>query len=299
MDNKGKAIFFMLLSALAYAFMNAFVKLAGGIPIFQRVLITNVVMLIMTWFVIYKNKLSYFGKREHQKYLFARSFWGYIAVVTNFYAIAHLTIADSSILGRLSPFIVTICAYFYLKEKISKIQIPALIIVFIGTLLVVRPSFNLEIVPALSGIISAIFSGFAYTLLRVLGDKEDSNTTVFYFAVVSVIFSIPFAITNYIAPNPYQWLMLILIGVSYGIAQITMTLSYKYAPASEVSIYIYSNIIFAIGVGYIFFREIPDMLSVLGSIFIIAASIMVYLDSKKNSKNEDSCKEEKINIEDI
>lgn len=277
MDNKPKAVIFMLISAIAFALMQTMVKLAGDIPTFEKVLFRNLVSLIVALNVIFKTKTPMFGKKENQKYLLGRSLLGLGGVIFYFYAINNLIMADAAMLNKLSPFFVTIFAYLFLKEKLSKIQIPALLIVFIGSLLIIKPQFSFDIIPALAGLLSAICAGAAYTLVRLLKNKENPSTIVFYFSFVSVIVMIPLTIFNFQIPVGMQWIYLIGTGFFAAIGQYGLTFAYKYAPAAEISIYNYTTIIFAAIMGFIVWGELPDALSIFGSILIIATAITMFL----------------------
>ncbi len=281
MKNKQLAILLMLLSSLNFSIMQTAVKLAENIPVIEKVLFRNFISLIIMFFIIKKNNFSYFGKKENQKYLIGRSVFGFLGVVAFFYATNNLILSDAAILNKLSPFFVTIFAFFLLKEKLSKVQVPALIIAFIGACLVIKPQFTFEAIPAFSGLLSAILAGAAYTLVRYLGDKEEASTIVFYFSFVSVVCSIPFVITTFVMPTFYEFILLLGIGIFAATGQITLTYAYKYAPASEISIFSYSNIIFSSILGYLVFSEISDYLSIIGGLLIIVSSYIVFLYNKK------------------
>ncbi|SHK45642.1 Uncharacterized membrane protein [Hathewaya proteolytica DSM 3090] len=279
-----KGILFMLASAFLYALMNVVIKLGNNIPLFQRLFFTNLITFIISVILVKKNRASIFGQKSNQKALFIRSLFGLMAMITNFYAISKLSIADSSMLNKLSPFFVTLFAYVILKEKMNKLQIPSLIVVFIGALLVIKPKFSMTMIPAASGFISAIVSGAAYTAISYIGDKEDSSTIVAHFSFVSMIGTGIPMLFNFVMPDFNMVMVLVGIGLCYGFAQITMTLAYKYAPAGEVSIYNYCNIIFAATLGFIVFKEIPDLYSLIGGIIIIITAITLFAYNKRVNK---------------
>lgn len=281
MNNKSKAVMFMLLSTLCFAFMAAMVKLAGDIPVFEKVFFRNFISLFVALGALKNSTSNVFGKRKNQKYLLARSLLGLMGVFLYFYAISNLYLADSSMLNKLSPFFVTFFAVVFLKEKLTYMKVISMIIVFIGALLVIKPEWNLSILPALSGFLSAVFAGGAYTLVRFLKDRESPSTIVFYFSFVSVIGTLPFVITNFIMPTNIQFMYLILTGVFAAVAQFALTYAYKYAPASEVAIYNYTNIIFSTIIGLIIWKEVPDILSIIGGIIIILMAVMVYFNDKR------------------
>ncbi|MDY3060417.1 MAG: DMT family transporter [Fusobacterium sp.] len=281
MSNKTKAVFCMLISALGFTFMSVTVKYVTGIPLFEKVFFRNLISLGVAFFMLKKSSAPMFGRRENQLALLARSIFGLAGVVLNFYAIANLTLADSSMLGKLSPIFVTIMACIFLKEKIDNKQILSIIITFLGALLVIKPEFSLEMLPSLSGIMSAASAGIAYTLLRYLKDKESPDTIIFYFSLISVVFTAPFALAEYVQPTFTQLGLLLATGVFASVGQFGITYAYKYAKATEVSIYNYSAIVFGIILGFIFFGEIPDTLSLLGGAIIIAVAFYIFKHNQK------------------
>lgn len=281
MSNKTKAVFCMLISALGFTFMSVTVKYVTGIPLFEKVFFRNLISLGVAFFMLKKSSAPMFGRRENQLALLARSIFGLAGVVLNFYAIANLTLADSSMLGKLSPIFVTIMACIFLKEKIDNKQILSIIITFLGALLVIKPEFSLEMLPSLSGIMSAASAGVAYTLLRYLKDKESPDTIIFYFSLISVVFTAPFALAEYVQPTFTQLGLLLATGVFASVGQFGITYAYKFAKATEVSIYNYSAIVFGIILGFIFFGEIPDTLSLLGGVIIIAVAFYIFKHNQK------------------
>ena len=281
MSNKTKAVFCMLISALGFTFMSVTVKYVTGIPLFEKVFFRNLISLGVAFSMLKKSSAPMFGRRENQLALLARSIFGLAGVVLNFYAIANLTLADSSMLGKLSPIFVTIMACIFLKEKIDNKQILSIIITFLGALLVIKPEFSLEMLPSLSGIMSAASAGVAYTLLRYLKDKERPDTIIFYFSLISVVFTAPFALAEYVQPTFTQLGLLLATGVFASVGQFGITYAYKFAKATEVSIYNYSAIVFGIILGFIFFGEIPDTLSLLGGAIIIAVAFYIFKHNQK------------------
>lgn len=281
MSNKTKAVFCMLISALGFTFMSVTVKYVTGIPLFEKVFFRNLISLGVAFFMLKKSSAPMFGRRENQLALLARSSFGLVGVVLNFYAISKLTLADSSMLGKLSPIFVTIMACIFLKEKIDSKQILSIIVTFLGALLVIKPEFSLEMLPSLAGILSAAASGVAYTLLRYLKDKESPDTIIFYFSLISVVFTAPFALAEYVQPTFIQLGLLLATGVFASVGQFGITYAYKFAKATEVSIYNYSAIVFGIILGFIFFGEIPDTLSLLGGAIIIAVAFYIFKHNQK------------------
>ena len=179
LSDRIKGIIFIILSAFGFAVMSAFVKLAGDIPSFQKTFFRNLVSCLIALIFIIKNRESFFGKKENQKLLILRSTLGTIGIVFNYYAIDKLILSDANMLNKLSPFFVIIFSALFIGEKINSKQIISIVIAFIGTLFIIKPTFNLDIFPFIIGILGAIFAAGAYTCLRVLGNKEKHYTVVF------------------------------------------------------------------------------------------------------------------------
>ena len=281
MDNRPKAITLMLISALAFSITGAMVKLSGDIPLFEKVFYRNLIGLVMAYIMVRNSKVSLLGKKENQKYLLFRSILGLLGVILNFYALNYLVLSDANILNKISPFFVTLFAMLFLKEKITTIQIPTLIIVFLGALLIIKPQFNFSVIPSLAGFISAMCAGGSYTLIRFLKDREKMPTIVFYFSFVSVVAMFPLMILNYQKPTIVQFMYLIGIGIFAAIDQFALTSAYRYAPAAEVSIYNYTSIISSAIIGFIVWSEVPDFLSIIGTLIIITVAIFIYLYNEK------------------
>ncbi|MFP4459647.1 MAG: DMT family transporter [Candidatus Zixiibacteriota bacterium] len=128
-------------------------------------------------------------------------------------------------------------------------------------------------IPALIGLLGAIFSGAAYTLIRAMSEKEPANKIVFHFSMVSLLATTPLLLFQFENPDLMEMIGLIGTGIFATIGQIALTKSYHYTKATEVALYKYAHIIFAVITGYIFFKEMPDILSFMGGVIIIIAAV--------------------------
>ncbi len=274
----------MLFSVTGFTFMSIAIRYLPNIPIYEKVFFRNLINCMLATFLLIKAKQTIKVKKEYIKFVFGRSFFGYVGMVGNFYAIEHLTIADANMLNKLSPVFVTICACFFLKEKVDKKQIFGIIMMLIGIIFVIRPTFSPRIVPSLVGFSSAVLAGFSYTIIRHLNDKVKSEVIVFYFSLFSVVFTFPYLCMYFVKPSPMELLFLIGIGLSATMGQFGLTYAYSNAPASEVSIYNYMIIVTGLIAGYILFGEIPDIYSFIGGTIIILTAIFLYKHNK-NKKN--------------
>lgn len=281
LSDRNKGIVFIILSAFGFAMMSAFIKLSGDLPSIQKTFFRNLVSCIIAFSLILKYKESAFGSKENRKILILRSIFGTLGIILNFYAIDRLVLSDANMLNKLSPFFVIIFSAIFLKEKIKSNQAIAVIIAFIGALFIIKPTLNFAIIPYVAGILGAIFAAAAYTCLRVLGGKEKFYTVVFFFSLFSTVSIFPFAIMAYKSMAIIQFVYLVLGGVFASIGQFGVTLAYKYAPAKEISIFDYSNIIFSAIISIVVFNVIPDKYSFIGYIIIFSASYYMFLNNKK------------------
>ena len=286
LSNRTKGIIFIILSAFGFAMMSAFVKLAGDIPSFQKTFFRNLVSLFVALVIIIKHKGSFFGKKENQKVLIMRSTFGTLGIVFNYYAIDRLVLSDANMLNKLSPFFAIIFSALFLKEKIKPNQMIALIVAFIGMLFVVKPSFDFTVIPAFAGVLGGISAAAAYTCVRALSGKESPDTIVFYFSLFSTIAVSPFMIATFTPMKILQILSLLCAGVFASIGQFGITLAYKYAPAKEISIFDYTNIIFSAIISLFIFNVLPDKYSVLGYLIIFIAALYMFIYNKKLDKSE-------------
>ncbi len=288
----GKKIFgilFILGAALMFALMNLFVNAAGDLPLMQKVFFRNFFATIIVFFFLLFTKEKF---RIHDKscilWLFLRAGIGFLGIILNFYAIDHIgSISDASILNKLSPFFAILFSVFLLKEKPTIPEIIFVLVAFAGAMLVVNPRFDMEIIPALCGFLGGACAGFAYTCVRVLGNKGERNyMIIFFFSAFSTFVSLPFMIAFYQPMTGLQWLYLVLAGLSAAGGQFCITAAYKQAPAKEIAVFDYAQVLFAALLGFLFLDQIPKTLSFIGYAVIIGAAIANFIYRLEKSKRE-------------
>lgn len=286
-DKKYMGIVFIIFSAFCFALMSLFVKLAGDLPSMQKSFFRNLIALIFAFFILIRDreKMKVLNKEE-LKYLILRSTFGTIGILCNFYAVDNLVLSDASMLNKMSPFFVILFSYFLLKEKITTFQTVAVIISFIGSLFIIKPSFEIsEFFPSFIGLMGGLTAGVAYTMVRKLGNLGVKGSfIVFFFSSFSCVALLPYMIFNYVSMSFEQLLFLLLAGLSATGGQFGITFAYHYAPAREISIYDYSQILFSSIFGVIIFGQIPDKYSVFGYIIIIGMAILMYFYNNKKIK---------------
>jgi len=277
MVNRNKGILLMILSSLFFALMAAAVKLSGDFPTMQKVFFRNVVGMVVSAIMILRSGERFAG--NNKSYLLLRSMLGLIGVFLYFYAIDRLPLANAVILNQMNPFFVMLLAAFFLKEKIKKPQIGALMIALIGILFIVRPGFIFDPLPGIAGLVSAVFAAGGYTTIRYLRLTDHPQVIVFYFTALSTLSTLPFA-GGFLLPTFPQLMVLLSVGALATAAQYLMTYAYRYAEAGDLSIYSYGNTLFSIVIGLILWSEIPDILSMLGFSLVIFGAYLNYRSNR-------------------
>lgn len=279
MKPKYKGIILIILSAFCFAFMNAFVKLSGDLPSIQKSFFRNFVALLIAVGMLWKDRKTFHFQKEGMGYLLLRAIFGTVGILCNFYAIDHLVLSDASMLNKMSPFFTILFSWLLLKEKLRPVQAGAVLTAFLGSLLIIKPTLDFhDFKASAAGFIGGMCAGAAYAMVRILGKKGMHKTfIVLFFSAFSCLVTLPFLILDF---HPMTWKQtLILIGAGAAAAggQFTITAAYCHAPAREISVYDYSQIIFATCLGFFMFGEIPDAWSFLGYGIIIAAAVVNFL----------------------
>lgn len=283
MKSKNKGILCILSAAFFFALMSAFVRLAGDVPSVQKSFFRNLVALMFAFIVLIRSEDKLKFNKANLPFLLIRSICGTIGILGNFYAVDHLLLADASMLNKLSPFFAIIFSLVFLKEKASVLQWCSIVIAFLGSLLIIKPSFsNPDLIPSLIGVVGAMGAGSAYTAVRYLGmRKERGPFIVFFFSTFSCLVVLPYVVMNYHPMTLAQLGCLLLAGLAAAGGQFSVTTAYTYAPAKELSVYDYSQIVFSALFGWVFFGQIPDQYSVLGYLIIFGVSLFMFMRNNK------------------
>lgn len=274
MDHKRKGIMFIIMAGFFFSLMSLFIRLSGDLPTMQKAFFRNVVAAVISIVMIIRSEEKLSVKKENYWYLFLRASIGTIALIANFYAVDRLGLADANILNKLSPFFAIVFSYFILNERANKVEWMCVIMAFIGAVFVVKPTGSMRSIYATVGFASGMLAGLAYTYLRKLGQRgERSGVIIFVFSLFSCAATLPFLIFDYHPMTLTQFFFLILTGAAACGGQICITMAYRYAPAKEISVFDYSQVLFAAMWGFMFLGQIPDYLSIIGYVIIIGSAV--------------------------
>ena len=282
--NTVKGICFIVLAAAGFSLMSVFVRLAGPLPVMQKVFFRNLVAALVAIIMLRRAKEPFRIGKGNRMAVFLRSFVGMLGVIANFWAIDHLPIADATMLNKMSPFFAILMSLFILRERPVKRDWLCLLVALSGAALVIKPGLGLTSLPALVGLFGGFCAGTAYTFVRKAGQGGVKGPVIILtFSIFSCVMVLPFMLAGYESMGVRQLVFLLLSGCAAALGQLGITMAYTYAPAKEISVYDYIQVVFAALFGFRLFRELPDLFSVLGYLLIIGTAIYRFLASKKTA----------------
>lgn len=286
--SKNLGILFIICSAFCFSCMNLFVRLSGDLPSIQKSFFRNFIAMIFALAIILKNKVPFTVTKKSIGPLLVRSIMGTLGILCNFYAVDHLAIADASMLNKLSPFFVVIFSYLILKEKVTFYQTACITVAFLGSLFVIKPTASIFQHPAsLIGMLGGLGAGVAYTFVRVASQRGVKGPVIVaFFSGFSCLVTLIPLVLDYHPMTASQILFLLLAGLAAAGGQFSITAAYSYAPAREISVYDYTQIIFSTLLGLLFLQELPDVYSFIGYAIIIGASVVMFLLNNRKEKQE-------------
>jgi len=281
-----KGILFKLVSALMFAVMSAFVRSVGEVvPVGQ-------VVFFRSFFAIIPVVLIYAWRRELVVAVRTTRFPGHVGrgligcggMFFNFAALARLPLAEATAISFAGPLITVALAAWLLKERVRIYRWSAVVIGFVGVLVMLAPHLEVErviqhtpaeTIGALLALIAAFCNAGAVIQTRRLTDTETTSSIVFYFSAVCAVgglLTLPF---GWKYPSAWEWTALIGTGVLGGLAHLLLTESYRYAPASVVAPFDYTAILWAFIIGYAMFGEVPTTVVMVGAVIVMVAGLFV------------------------
>jgi drug/metabolite transporter (DMT)-like permease len=271
--NRTKGILFILSAAFFFSLMTVFVRLSGDVPTMQKAFFRNIVAAFLAAFILMRSGEKFYIPRTSLMDMFLRCSIGTMGILCNFWAVDHMRIADANILNKLSPFFAILMSIFILKERPNRVEWLSVLLAFIGAAFVAKPGAGIASFPALVAILGGFTAGTAYTYVRKLGlSGVKGPVIVFSFSVFSTLILLPNILLNYHPMSVKQFVFLVLAGCSAAIAQLSVTAAYQNAPARDISVFDYSQVVYAAIFGLLLWGEVPDAWSFLGYAIIIGTA---------------------------
>lgn len=274
----------MVASALSFSVMSVCVKqLEGRIPVAEVVLARALISLVLSWCLLRQQQLSPWGTRRAT--LIWRGVVGSAALFCVYAAIAQLPLAAATMLQYLYPTFTATLAWGALGERVGKRVLLAMALGWSGVLLVAQPNWlsnfgqnlNLQSLPPLAiaiGVTGALLTSIAYVLVRNLAPDEHPLVIVFYFPLISVPVSLPFVLTNPVAPTSVELIWLLGVGLFTQLGQVFLTRGITGMPAAQATAISYVQVVFAAIWGTLLFGEPLNNLTVMGALLIMGATLI-------------------------
>lgn len=263
---------YLVLATLFFAALNTIVKYLPHLPVSELVFFRAFISLLLCYVALRHKKLSLVG--NNIKILVLRGFFGTISLFTLFYCLKHMPMAMAITLSQISPLFSVMIAHFVLNEKAHWTQALLLLFAFVGVVFVKGWEGQLSWFLTLTGLLTAFCSACAYTCVRGLKDTEDPLVVVFYFPLMTLPLMIWPMYTEWVTPLWSDFLWIVLLGILTQLAQYFMTLAYQMEKASQVMIYNYVGVLWALLIGYFLFDESLSFSQLFGVVVIVVCLIV-------------------------
>jgi drug/metabolite transporter (DMT)-like permease len=271
---------YMAYGAFWFSIMSLFVKLAGQrIPSMQIVFVRAVITLALSWALVRRARLPLWGNRRGM--LLLRGLLGFGALSCFYFSIVHLPLAEATVIQYLNPVFAAIIAAIVIGERLGPREITGVLVSMAGVLLIARPSFvfggatTVSLAYVAIAVAGAMFSAIAYVAVRMLRGVDHHLVVVFYFPLVTVPLSLPFAVAMWVPPTTVDWLLLLGVAIATQFAQVHMTHGLQLEPTGRATAIGYIQIVFAALWGIVLLGEHPDWWTALGAAVIIGGTLLV------------------------
>jgi drug/metabolite transporter (DMT)-like permease len=267
---------YMFLSICAFSLMDVIVKWSVEYPIGQVLFFRGFFGIIFYFFVIPKDRLHNFYKTKRAGLHFLRCISGLIALVAIFIALRKLPLATVVSISFATPIFATIFSIFLLGEKVGVFRWLAVIIGFLGILIITEPGISNLNIYYIFPIIFCLGLSYVAITIRQLSTSEPVWLISFYFSLSITLLSF-FTIPNgWIMPSSSHLALLSLIGIFGGVANLWLSQSYKFSEVSLVTPLKYLALVFAIVFGYFIWGEIPTVKTLLGALLVIISTLIIF-----------------------
>ena len=266
----------MFMSVCAFSIMDLIVKWSDSYPLGQVLFFRGFFGLVFYFFIIPRDRLKNFYYTKRAGLHFLRCLFGLIALISIFIALRNLPLATVVSISFAAPIFTTIFSIFFLSEKVGLYRWLAVIVGFIGIVVISEPGFSSLNIYFIYPIIFCLGLSYVAIAIRQLSTTEPIWLIALNFSAVITIasfFTIPF---GWIMPDIKDLILLSFIGIFGGVANLWLSQSYKFSEVSLVTPLKYLALVFAIIFGYLIWNEVPTIKTLLGALLVIISSIIIF-----------------------
>lgn len=269
-------IFWMVLHCLNFAIMSVMVRLCSqeGLPVFEIFFLSTLIAFfcMLAWAIYTKGKqLSI-----NTPWLYAvRVILGMIGMILWFYVLKIIPLTEATAISYTSPLFSAFAAILLLHERTDKYRIMALIMGFIGVILVIRPGYAVIEMGALLAILVSAIWAIVDIVTKMQTRSETLSTQTFYITLFISLLSLPLAISIWQPPTTQQWVSLIILGGVFLFNFFAIFQAYRYADLTLLLPIDFSRLLFTLLFAYMLFNEVMDIWSGVGAIIILSSAIYI------------------------
>ena len=267
---------YMFLSVCAFSLMDLIIKWTADYPLGQVVFFRGFFGIVFYFFVIPKNRINNFYQTKRAFLHFLRCFVGLIAMVAIFIALRNLPLATVVSISFAAPIFTTIFSIFFLSERVGIYRWLAVVIGFVGILIITEPGFESLNFYYIFPIIFCIGLSYVAIAIRQLSSTEPVWLFSLNFSIAITIAGLCTLPYGWKIPSFFDFFVLSLVGLFGGVANLWLSQSYKFSEVSLVTPLKYLGLVFAIFFGYLIWGEVPSLKSLIGGLLVILSSIIIF-----------------------
>lgn len=272
----------MLLSTMAFAFMNALIKYLIHFPTFELVFFRSLFSLVIAGFVLKSQNISF--RPNKTSLLILRGVVGVTSMSLFFLGAHYIPIGSAVTIRYIAPLFGGILAVFFLKEKIYPVQWIFYVLAFVGVIFIKGFDASVSMLGVSFVTAAAFFSATVYIIISKIGKQDHPLLVVFYFMLIATITGAVGGFFGWLKPNLLELALLIALGILGYFGQYYMTKAFQHGEASKVAPFKYVEVVFTLSFGIYFFEEVYTLLSLLGIFMVIFGLTMsVVYNTKKSS----------------
>ncbi len=266
----------MFISVCAFSLMDVLVKWSEAYPVGQVLFFRGFCGIIPLLFLIPKDRFSDFYKTSRPYLHFKRCLAGLIALVSIFIALRNLPLATVVSITFAAPVFTTIFSIFLLNEKVGLYRWLAVIVGFVGIIVITEPGFSSLNFYYIYPIIFCLGLSYVAIAIRKLSTTEPVWLISFFFSFSIAVLGLFSLFHGWVMPNITDLFLLSMVGILGGLANLWLSQSYKYSEVSLVTPLKYLALVFAIIFGYFIWSEVPTIKTLLGALLVIISSFIIF-----------------------
>ena len=266
----------MFISVCAFSLMDVLVKWSDSYPVGQVLFFRGFCGIIPILFLIPRNRFLDFYKTTRPILHFKRCLSGLIALVAIFIALRNLPLATVVSITFAAPIFTTIFSIFLLKEKVGFYRWLAVLVGFVGIIVITEPGFSSLNFYYIYPIIFCLGLSYVAIAIRKLSTTEPVWLISFFFSFSIAILGLLSLFQGWVMPNFLDLFLLSMVGILGGLANLWLSQSYKYSEVSLVTPLKYLALVFAIIFGYFIWSEVPTFKTLMGALLVIVSSFIIF-----------------------